>query len=167
MYINLLAETSKSYAMITYLVSAIVILVCIGLCIFLCIKFDDRHRRITSIVFFAVIVSVTFSTMVKKSQYLYIDDEYIVVKKGIGRLCLPRSETTVTSINPNTLRGCKRSNGTSGPWGHIGWFNVKDYGRVYMMLPYRGRKNLVMLEHDGTKYVVLLDTTLVGVKQKY
>lgn len=152
--------------MTTYLVSSLVILICIGLCIFLCIKFDDNHRRFGIIVFFAVIVAVTFSTMVKKPQYTYIDNEYIVVKKGIGKLSLPRAESKITVISPNALKGCKRTNGTSGPWGHIGWFNVRDYGRVYMMLPYKGRKNLVMVEHNDTKYVFLLDTTLIGLKQR-
>lgn len=121
----------------------------------------------STIAFFAIIAAVTFSTMAKKPQYSLIDDECIVVKKGIGKLCLPRAESTITAISPNTLNGCRRTNGTSGPWGHIGWFNVKEYGRVYMMLPHKGRKNLVMVEHNDTKYVFLLDTTMVGVKQKY
>lgn len=100
-------------------------------------------------------------------QYSLIDGEYITVKKGIGKLQLPLANCKITPLPSNALNGSIRTNGSSGPWGNTGWFKLKDYGRAYILLAGKNRQNMVMVEHDNTKYVFRLDATKLGEKQWY
>lgn len=153
--------------MITYIISLAIVALCIGLSIFLCSRYTENKSRVKIILTFAIIAAVTLSIMADIPQYCLIDDEYITVKKGIGKLQLPRAECKIMSLPSDAMSGSRRTNGASVPWGCTGWYNLKDYGRAYVLLAGRNRQNLTMVEHVDTKYVFQLDTSLIGTKQHY
>ncbi|MBQ9469519.1 MAG: hypothetical protein IJU72_01050 [Bacteroidales bacterium] len=150
-----------------YIISLAIVAACIGLSIFLCTRFTEKMSRLKIILSCGIIVAVTLSIMADIPQYSMIDSEHITVKKGIGKLQLPRSECKITALPSNALSGSTRTNGSSGPWGNTGWFNLKKHGRAYVLLSGSNRQHLAMVEHGDTKYVFALDTTAIGVKQRY
>lgn len=151
----------------TYIISFTIVALCIGLSVFLCYKFTERASRLKIILSCGIIAAVTLSIMADIPQYSLIDGEYITVKKGIGKLQLPLANCKITPLPSNALNGSIRTNGSSGPWGNTGWFKLKDYGRAYILLAGKNRQNMVMVEHDNTKYVFRLDATKLGEKQWY